>query len=68
MASKWPLDMEAFQVASELPADSPEKRIATSEIATLKAVRTYLMDGRARIRYSGESFAVPLVRIPMRIL
>ena len=68
IALLYGLDMEALTTIAAVPEDSSEKRLANCEIATLKIVRTHLIERRARIKFSGESFVVPLVRIPTRIL
>ena len=68
LALLYGLDMETLTTITAVPEDSSAKRLALAEIATLKTVRTHLIDRRARIKFCGESFVVPLVRIPTRIL
>ena len=68
LALLYGLDIETLTTIAAAPEDSSEKRPALTEIATLKIVRTHLIDRRARIKFSGESFVAPLVRIPTRIL
>ena len=60
LAIMYGLGVEELNAAAQHPEDRPEKRAAITELATLKTVEKYLIDGRARIRYSGESSIAPL--------
>ena len=62
------LDLEAIATILEQAEDGARKQHATTELATLKYLRTYLIEKRAKIQYSGETSVVPLVRIPSRLL
>ena len=64
LALMYGLDLEALSTAKEQAQDSPEKRMATAELTTLESIRGYLATKRQQIKYSGESFIVPLIRIP----
>ena len=55
------LDLEAVHVAAAQEGERQEKRLATSEIAYLGAIR-------AKTQWLGSDSFVPLIRIPAKIL
>ena len=68
MALFYGLDKKALTTVAAQQKDTRQKRLAVTELTKLKCIRTYLTAKRAKILCSGESFVVPIVRIPSRIL
>ena len=68
LAFMYGLDIELLAAAGQQAQQNRMADVAETELKTLKVVQKYLTDARAKIRFSGESFAVPLIRIPIRIL
>ena len=68
LALIYGLDLEALTVTSNSSDHTPTVGAAVTELQTLKGIQKFLETNRPKIRYSGESFIVPLIRIPTRLL